>query len=308
MTNIPTDLLRTLVAVVDQRSFTKASQLLGVTQPAVSAQIKRLQAMLGGDLLDKSAPGVALTPLGEMVVTHARRMLTVNDQILHLTTAPGVGQTLRVGIPADFAASRIAAVLGGYRERNPDVRFHVRSGHLDQLMRELRQNELDIAVGVTATEAAYAPRHWWVEEPVWIRSEKTDFDPLGPVPLVSRGGDCPFHRAAVTALYHAGLDCEFVFTAQSHVTLQSAVALGFGMMVQLRSMMTLAHARNTWADLAIWENAPLPQLQRLYSGIYLRDGGNRDAIEALADEIATLLRSERDPLMSIVRLRAATGA
>jgi len=52
MTNIPTELLRTLVAVVDLRSFTKAAQSLGVTQPAVSAQIKRLQSLLGSDLLD----------------------------------------------------------------------------------------------------------------------------------------------------------------------------------------------------------------------------------------------------------------
>ena len=61
MTNIPTDLLRTLIAVVDLRSFTSAAQSLGVTQPAVSAQIKRLQSLLGADLLDKSAPGVTLT-------------------------------------------------------------------------------------------------------------------------------------------------------------------------------------------------------------------------------------------------------
>ena len=42
MINIPTELLRTFVAVVDLRSFTKAAQLLGITQPAVSAQVKRL--------------------------------------------------------------------------------------------------------------------------------------------------------------------------------------------------------------------------------------------------------------------------
>ncbi len=64
MMNIPTDLLRTLVAVVDLRSFTKAAQSFGVTQPAVSAQIKRLQFLLGFDLLDKSAPGVTLTLRG----------------------------------------------------------------------------------------------------------------------------------------------------------------------------------------------------------------------------------------------------
>jgi DNA-binding transcriptional LysR family regulator len=73
MLNIPTDLLRALVVVVDTRSFTKTAQLLGVTQPAVSAQMKRLQYLLGYEVLDKSAPGVSLTPRGEIVVDNARR-------------------------------------------------------------------------------------------------------------------------------------------------------------------------------------------------------------------------------------------
>jgi len=93
MVNIPTELLRTLVFVVDQRSFTKAAQSLGVTQPAVSAQIKRLQFLLGYELLDKSAPGVSLTPRGEMVVTHARRMLSINDQIAQLGGGQPTAQT-----------------------------------------------------------------------------------------------------------------------------------------------------------------------------------------------------------------------
>jgi len=53
MTNIPTDLLRTLVAVVDLRSYTKAANSLGVTQPAVSAQIKRLTQLIGADLFER---------------------------------------------------------------------------------------------------------------------------------------------------------------------------------------------------------------------------------------------------------------
>jgi DNA-binding transcriptional LysR family regulator len=53
--------VRTFVAVVDLRSFTKAAANLGVTQPAVSAQIKRLQSLLGGDLFDRSVQGVSLT-------------------------------------------------------------------------------------------------------------------------------------------------------------------------------------------------------------------------------------------------------
>ena len=97
MQNIPTDLLRTLTAVVDLRSFTKAAHSLGITQPAVSAQIKRLQTLLGYELLDKSAPGVSLTKRGELVVDHARRLLSINDDILRLSDAGRVAQPLRVG-------------------------------------------------------------------------------------------------------------------------------------------------------------------------------------------------------------------
>jgi len=101
MTNIPTELLRTFVAVVDMRSFTRAAQSLGITQPAVSAQVKRLQQLLGGDLLDKSAPGVLLTPMGESVLGSARRLLAINDQILNLAAAaPAEPHVIRVGVPS----------------------------------------------------------------------------------------------------------------------------------------------------------------------------------------------------------------
>jgi DNA-binding transcriptional LysR family regulator len=83
-TNIPTELLRTLITVVDLRRFTKAAHAPSVTQPAVSAQIKRLQFLLDIDLFDKSAPGVSLTEKGDLVVNYARRILNINDQILNV--------------------------------------------------------------------------------------------------------------------------------------------------------------------------------------------------------------------------------
>ncbi len=133
MLNIPTDLLRTLVAVVDMRSFTRAARSLGVTQPAVSAQIKRLQSLLGYELLDKRTPGVSLTPRGEIVVAHARRLLLVNDEILQ-STSGGRAKTLQVGIPPDYGGSRIPATLAEFRLRWPDINFHVGSGTPEALL------------------------------------------------------------------------------------------------------------------------------------------------------------------------------
>src|SRR6476620_9352666 len=112
MTNIPTDLLRALVAVVDRRSFTKAAAVLGVTQPAVSAQIKRLQFLLGAELFDRRYQGVSLTPQGEAVVTQARRMLSINDQIVSIAADDAKPElVIRLGTPSDFIASVLPDTL-----------------------------------------------------------------------------------------------------------------------------------------------------------------------------------------------------
>src|SRR5262245_3216364 len=138
MINIPTELLRTLIAVVDLRSFTKAAQSLGVTQPAVSAQIKRLQCLLGVDLLDKRSPGVSLTPAGEVVVNYARRLLSINDQILDLANPRPQTQNLRIGMTGDFAMSALAPVFARFRAERPEIRFTFRCRSLEVLTAELR--------------------------------------------------------------------------------------------------------------------------------------------------------------------------
>src|ERR1700688_3676902 len=187
MTNIPTDLLRTLVAVVDLRSFTKAAARLGVTQPAVSSQIKRLQYLLGGDLFDRSIQGVSLTPHGEVVVGYARRLLSINDQIVHLDGVdPRPELVIRVGTPSDFIASILPGTLARYRERWPEVRFNVRTNFYDPLLRDLRNCDLDIFVGLS-TKPQHDARHTLAQEVVWVRGVTTKLYPDRPVPLVSYG-------------------------------------------------------------------------------------------------------------------------
>jgi DNA-binding transcriptional LysR family regulator len=280
MLNIPTDLLRTLIAVVDLRSFTKAAQSLGVTQPAVSAQIKRLQGLLGYELLDKRAPGVSLTPRGESVVNKARQLLSINDEIL-LVTAGRAAKTLRVGIPGDYAGSRIPEKLARFRLRWPDVNFIVTSDSSEALLRDLEQGELDVVMAVTETPPAIKPRHSWMRQAVWVHSAATRLDPQGPVPLVCYGDDCACQRVAVAALRQAGRSCEFVFTSRSLVSLAAAVSAGFGIMVMPRG-------RALKNDLTVWEDAPLPQLPELYCGIFVREGGSLKAIEELADYLDEL--------------------
>lgn len=282
MTNIPTDLLRTLIAVVDLRSFTKAAATLGVSQPAVSAQIKRLQFLLGSDLFDRSSQGVSLTPHGEAVVGHARRLLSINDQIVALRNSGSRPElVIRVGTPSDFVASVLPNTLARFRARWPEVRYTVRTDFYDALMRQLRSGDVDIMIALSEA-MPHDARHFHSQEVVWVRGAGTRYDSARPVPLVSYGEPCTYHRLAVRTLRSAGLEWESVFTGPSLNSVTNAVTAGFG-------VMAITRARAITMGMTVWDDAPLPKLPELYSGIYVREGGSNVVYEQLADEIAAVV-------------------
>jgi DNA-binding transcriptional LysR family regulator len=282
MTNIPTDLLRTFVAVVDMRSFTKAANSLGVTQPAVSAQIKRLQFLLGDDVFDRSTQGVSLTPHGEIVVSYARRLLSINDQIVHLGDASQRSElVIRVGTPSDFVASLLPDIMAQFRSRWPDVRFIVRTDYEEPLVRALHAGEIDLFVGLSL-RPPHGAHESWTEEAVWVRGPTTAIHLDQPVPLVSYGEPCVHHRLAVKALQDAGKDWEIVFTGSSMNSLNGAVVAGLG-------CLAITRRRAAQTGMTIWEEGPLPKLPNLYRAIYIREGGAGAVYEQLAGEISAVL-------------------
>ena len=284
MTNIPTDLLRTLVAVVDLRSFTKAAASLGLTQPAVSAQIKRLQFLLGGDVFDRGVQGVSLTAHGEMVVSYARRLLSINDQIVHLGSGgPRQDLVVRIGTCSDYIASVLPGTLARFRERWPDVCFVVRTGAYDPLLRDLRSGAFDLMIGISVNPPSDVYQSW-AEEVVWVRGGKTRIDEDRPVHLVSYGDPCAYHQLAVNALRTAGLQWEDVFIGPSITTLAGVVSAGLG-------VMPISRRIASEVGMMIWEDAPLPKLPDIYCGVHVREGGARAAYERLADEITVALQA-----------------
>ena len=78
--NLESDLLRTLVAIADTGNFTRASEIVGRTQSAVSVQMKKLEEVVGETLFERGPRGVKLTAPGERLVSDARRILSLLDQ------------------------------------------------------------------------------------------------------------------------------------------------------------------------------------------------------------------------------------
>ncbi|CAL8970055.1 HTH-type transcriptional regulator CysB [Rhodoplanes serenus] len=282
MTNIPTELLRTLLTVVDLRSFTKAAQKLGVTQPAVSAQIKRLQFLLGFDLLDKSAPGVSLTEKGGAVVSQARRLLAINDQIVSLARESGHGRVLRLGLPGDFVGLPLWQALARFRARWPEVRLHMKTCCSSTLLHELEQGDLDVVVAMTSPHPHDMASHHWREELVWVRGPMAPLDLGQPLPLISRGEGCIFHRHMVAALEAAGRSFEIVFTAGHVDELSRAAAAGLGFTALTRSLVDPA---------LMCGDAGLPKLAEVLCGICVA----ADTDPAVRDDLVGLLTETLTP-------------
>jgi len=282
MTNIPTDLLRTFVLVVELRSFTRAAKAQAMTQPAVSAQIRRLHGLLGAELFDKTAPGVSLTPLGQQVLDHARRLLSVNDHILQIASPNSATHLVRIGVPGDCMGTELARILAAARNRWPNLRFAVQGGGQRRLLQALKDDEVDIVLALVAGEPEEAARQYWIEELVWVSGKSTRLDPDAPVPLISYKDHCLCHRIGVATLEKIGRTAELVFRASNAEALRSAAAAGLGVMVVPRTRIP--------AELEVWDDGSLPALPDVFFGIFVGESADSEVLNQIADHIAQTLR------------------
>ncbi|MFA4929237.1 MAG: LysR family transcriptional regulator [Patulibacter sp.] len=140
--------LRYLVALADARHFTRAARTLGIAQPALSQQIRRLEAEVGLPLVERTTRSVALTRAGETLVAGARGVLRDVGRLEDELAALRGVQTGRlvVGVTRTPGAVDVAAALAVFHGAHPGVDLDVREGLSQELVRDLRTGALDIAV------------------------------------------------------------------------------------------------------------------------------------------------------------------
>lgn len=114
--------LRYFAVVAEELHFGNAAIRLGMAQPPLSQRIKRLEEELGVRLFDRSARQVRLTEAGRLLLGEARELVARSDRLRDLVRQRAT-RVLKVGVPPDLGPSVIAALLSGFREREPDVRL-----------------------------------------------------------------------------------------------------------------------------------------------------------------------------------------
>src|SRR5882757_4219858 len=116
--NIPTEILRSFITILDTGSFTKAATVLGLTQSAISAQVKRLQRLLGDELFVRGVANVTLTERGKFASERARRILALNDELISKSTG------IRIGLPTLHGGSLLRGILQHCKKAGLDVHFY----------------------------------------------------------------------------------------------------------------------------------------------------------------------------------------
>ena len=255
--NIPTEIVRTVVSIAETGSFSKAGEKLRLGQPAVSAQVKRLQLLVGGPVFEKAPGGVVPTARGRHVLAHARKLIDANDQILSIGGAVRDHPPLRLGL----AALYVDDFLLRWKPEQFDGAIHFVCDHSAELARGLLDGYIDVGCIVNPPAGAGELIESWTEQPVWVRAKDFVLSPGAPIPLVSWPGGI-LDRLAVDALEKAGLTYRVVFASADYEARLAALRARIGLMA--------VPLRRVPEALVIAKEYYLPPLDPLPAGILLR--------------------------------------
>lgn len=235
------ELLHSLVCVVDEGSFTRAAERVHRTQSTVSQQIRKLEESVGQILLvrDRSGQQVSPTEHGELLTHYARRLLNLSREAREALSTEASVVPVRLGVPEDFDAERMASMLSGFVRARPEARLETVSGMSTDLRRHLESGEIDIAL--IKREIGSGDCHAsWPEPLVWVCGREQDLN-LETLPLALFPQGCIYRQRATRALDKARRSWRVAFGSHSLTGIQAAVASGLGVSVLPRSAVLSSH-------------------------------------------------------------------
>ncbi len=219
--NLDLTALRSFVTVADTGGVTRAAGLLNLTQSAVSMQLKRLEESLGRTLLDRSGRGISLTADGEQLVSRARRLLELNDEIVeHMTGQKFEGEII-LGVPHDIVYPAIPKVLRHIHRKYPRIKVTLISSMTRLLRDQFARGECDV---ILATEQGLMPggETLTVQPLVWVGAPGGTAWKERPLRLAYERS-CMFRRGVQEALDRAGIGWEMAVESDSARSIDASV-------------------------------------------------------------------------------------
>jgi DNA-binding transcriptional LysR family regulator len=250
--------LRYFIAVAELRNFTKAAEASFVAQSALSQQISRLEHELGAPLFVRGKRGAELTPAGEVLLPHARRLVADEARArAEMRSYLGLEKgRLTVGlIQTSASAVDVVGAVAEFSRHYPGIELHIVNQTTAEMVEGVRRGSLDLAVvGVGPDELpdGLESRQLAVDPLVGVASEKLASGLVGPVSvadLLGRGRLIQFaagtgiRKHVDAAVRRAGLEVSSPFELTQASDLLVFAALGLGVTIVPRTLTVTAAAQ-----------------------------------------------------------------
>jgi len=299
--------LKYIIAVAETHHFGKAAERCFVSQPTLSGQIKKLEEELGVAIFERTNRSVEITPVGEAIVEHARRMMEQANAIEQLAQAhqdPLAGP-MRVGAIPTLSPYLMPLILLPLKKQHPQMKLVLSEELTDTLLERLHNHEIDAALLATPVEEQDLESLPLFDEPFWIayprehpfyaKEKITRRDLDNENLLLLAEGHCLAQQAMdVCHLKERSEQGEMAdLRAASLETLIQLVAAGFG-----TTLVPALAMRGSWTTGSGVVAQPLnwPDAYRRISLVFRHSFPRKEALQVLADTILQNLPNTVKPL------------
>ena len=285
--------LRYLVAVADTRHFGRAAERTFVSQPTLSAQLKKLEEYLGVQLIERAPKRVSLTPAGEEIVERARRIVEASEEIVELARGhsdPLAGR-LKLALLPTIGPYLLPVVAGRLRKQLPHLELMLYEYQTDVMLEKLHSGEIDVGILALPVNMDGLDSHELYKEPFTVampanhrlkdRSSIKLADLHGVTLLLLEDGHC-LRDQVLDICSSTGVQEKQDFRATSLETLRQMVAAGVGitLMPELAGRGAYGAARGVTIKPFV---KPIPT--RTIGAVWRKSSARRAVILSLAKQI-----------------------
>jgi DNA-binding transcriptional LysR family regulator len=287
-------LLRAFITIADHGSMTAAGHALHLTQGAISQRIAKLEA-LSGPLFFRDHRDVRLTPVGERLLAHARRLLDLHDALLAEMTAGRLEGKIRLGAPQDLVNTHLGSILKVFTQAHPHVELALVCAASPELLRTIKEGKIDIAL-VEELPGSSRGECLAVDRLVWVGARGGTAHRKSPLPISMVVETCAFRRPVLDALRKHELPWRTMFENGS---IDATIAT-----VRSDLAITAFLASTVAPELDILPpQSGLPELPSFAINLHLSKGQSSPAVMELARHLRDGLTRSRPPVQLL-----ATGS
>lgn len=235
MKNLSMDLLRAFVSVAQFGSFTKAGELIGRSQPAVTLKIKRLEQLVDETLFTRTGKSLELSEAGESLYDYANQILALNDLAVSQISKSAVAGKVRLGIPSEFATTLLPKIVSRFAKAYPNVTLEVNCELSKHLLTKAGKAKHDLILALGDESSDKNSDFIKNDDLVWVASNAKNPLKVEVMPLIVAAEGCIYRQRAIQRLDRSELPWQIVYTNPDLTGIQYAIQEGLGVTVLAKS-------------------------------------------------------------------------